>query len=130
MAGNLESVIELYSRFSARDFSPGDLIADDFVLHDPDLPGGGTFHGPEGLRDYLRSYQEAWREYTVDVEGHWEVDDHVVVFLHQTGVGRGSALEFDQRDAHVWTFRDGKAVRWRTYLDRREALRSVGLEPG
>lgn len=129
MGGNLEKVQELYARFSTRDFSPGELIADDFELHDPDLPGGGTFHGPEGLREYLSSYEEAWREYTVEVEAHWEVGDRVLVFLHQRGVGRDSGLEFDQRDAHVWTFREGRAVRWRTYLDRDEAMRSVGLEP-
>lgn len=129
MAGNIEKVRELYECFTSRDFSPGGLIAEDFELHDPDLPGGGVFRGPEGLREYLSAYEEAWREYAVDVERHWEIGDHVLVFLHQTGVGRESAIEFDQRDAHVWTFRDGRAVRWRTYLDRAEAMRSVGLEP-
>lgn len=129
VAGNIDKVRELYERFNALDFTPDDLIAEDFELHDPDLAGGGTFHGREGLRDYLRCYEEAWREYTVELEDHWEIGDRVLVFLHQTGVGRESALQFDQRDAHVWTFRDGKAVRWRTYLDRDEAMRSVGLDP-
>lgn len=129
MGGNVDRVMELYRRFTQRDFSAGDLIADDFELHDPDLPGGGTFHGPEGLREYLSGYEEAWREYAVELERHWEVGDRVLVFLHQTGVGRESAVQLDQRDAHVWTFRGEKAVRWQTYLDREAAMTSVGLEP-
>ena len=126
----MDRVRELYERFTALDFTPDELIADDFELHDPDLPGGGTFLGREGLREYLCTYEEAWREYAVELEAHWEIGDTVLVFLHQTGIGRESAIEFELRDAHVWTFRDGRAVRWRTYLDRDEAMRAVGLKPG
>lgn len=63
---NAELVRRLYERFNARDFAPRDLVADDFELHDPDLPGGGVFRGPEGLANYLQQYADAWEEYRVD----------------------------------------------------------------
>jgi hypothetical protein len=28
----------------------------------------------------------------------------------------------------VWTFRDGKVIRWSIFKDRAEALKAVGLE--
>lgn len=50
-----------------------------------------------------------------------------LALLRHVGRGKGSGAELELRDAHVWTVRDGLAVRWRTYLDRAEALRDVGL---
>ena len=124
---NAELVRRLYERFNARDFAPRDLVADDFELHDPDLPGGGVFRGPEGLANYLQQYADAWAEYRVEIEELREVGDRVVELLRHVGRGKGSGVESELRDAHVWTVRNGLAVRWRTYLDRADALRDVGL---
>ena len=124
---NAELVGRLYERFNARDFAPRDLVADDFELYDPDLPGGGVFRGPDGLTAYLHQYIDAWEEYRVEVEELREVGDRVLALLRHVGRGKGSGVESELRDAHVWTVRDGLAVRWRTYLDRAEALRDVGL---
>jgi ketosteroid isomerase-like protein len=44
-----------------------------------------------------------------------------------TGVGRGSGLPLDVEGAHVWTFRDGEAVRLEIFADRARALESAGL---
>jgi uncharacterized protein len=128
---NAELVRRLYERFNARfnahDFAPPDLVSDDFELYDPDLPGGGVFRGPDGLANYLQQYADAWEEYRVEVEELREVGDRVVALLRHVGRGKGSGVESELRDAHVWTVRNGLAVRWRTYLDRAEALRDVGL---
>jgi ketosteroid isomerase-like protein len=40
--------------------------------------------------------------------------------------GRASGGEFDVGVAHVWTVRDGKAVRVESYLDTAEVLRALG----
>lgn len=124
---NAELVRRLYERFNARDFAPRDLVADDFELYDPDLPGGGVFRGTDGLAAYLHQYIDAWEEYRVEIEELREVGDRVLALLRHVGRGKGSGVESELRDAHVWTVRDGLAVRWRTYLDCDEALRDVGL---
>jgi ketosteroid isomerase-like protein len=41
---------------------------------------------------------------------------------------RGSAAEVALGATDVWTFRDGKIVRYDAYADHAEALRAVGLE--
>jgi ketosteroid isomerase-like protein len=126
---NADLVRRLYKRFNAGDFAPGDLVADDFELYDPDLPGGGVFRGSDGLAAYLGQYAEAWEDYRIEVEEVREVGDRVVALLHHVGRGKGSGVQSELRDAHVWTVKDGLARRWRTYLDPAEALRDVGLAP-
>ena len=126
---NAEFVRGFYERCNAGDYDPRELVADDFEVYDPDLPGGGVFRGPDGLADYLGQYAEAWEEYRIEVEELREVGDRVVALLHHVGRGKGSGVQSELRDAHVWTVKDGRATRWRTYLDPAEALRDVGLPP-
>jgi hypothetical protein len=46
----------------------------------------------------------------------------------ESGRGRGSGAEVQSaRTAHVWTLRDGKAVRLDLFNDRGEALKAVRL---
>jgi ketosteroid isomerase-like protein len=129
-AGNAELVRHLYDRVVARDPSTLDLVADDFELDDPDLPGGGEFRGREGLAEYLRLWLDAWEEYRLEIEELREVDDRVVALLRHMGRGKGSGVASELRDAHVWTIEDGVPVRCRTYLDRGAALRDAGLPSG
>ena len=44
------------------------------------------------------------------------------------GRGKKSGVEAETEFAHVWTMRDGKAVRIAAYFDRAEALKAVGME--
>jgi ketosteroid isomerase-like protein len=53
--------------------------------------------------------------------------DLVVVLARYTGRGKGSGVEVDTEGAHVWTLRDGKAVRLEIFADRIRALEAVGL---
>jgi ketosteroid isomerase-like protein len=53
--------------------------------------------------------------------------DVMVVTVRESGVGKDSAVAVDQVYPHVWTFRDGIAVRVQMFYDRKEALEAVGL---
>ena len=54
--------------------------------------------------------------------------DQVLVFSREGGRGRGSGAEVvTQPTAHLWTIRDGKAIRMQSYWERSEALEAVGL---
>ena len=55
--------------------------------------------------------------------------DRVVALTHTYFRGEGGDPEVEVRDAHTMTFRDGKIVYWRLYLDRNEALSDAGLDP-
>jgi ketosteroid isomerase-like protein len=96
-------------------------------LRDPDLPGGGSFHGHDGIVDYLAQLEDSFQGFQSEIEELYDAGDRVVGFLRNYGRGRGSGVEVEIRDAHTWTFRAGKIVHWRTYLDRNEALADAGL---
>jgi ketosteroid isomerase-like protein len=52
----------------------------------------------------------------------------VLAILNTFGHGESADIEVEMRDAHTVTFRDGKIVYWRLYLDPDEALADAGLK--
>ena len=87
-----------------------------------------TYHGHAGIRQLMESIRENFDEFHVEIEEHFTHDEHVVVALHQRAVGKASGVPVDIHIGQVWTLRDGKAVRWRIYRSKEEALKAVGLE--
>lgn len=121
----MASPTEIASR-SYEAFARGDL---DAVLGDmhPDiewhqaqgLPHGGLYRG---LADVRRNVFEPldrdwWEEFVVTPEEFVESGEQVVVLGRYRGVARGTRKPLDVPFVHVWTFRDGLAVRFRQFLD-------------
>lgn len=122
-ADPVDVVRSVYEAFAAAD---AERIADhlhaDVVLIDPDLPGGGTFNGIDGVFDFLRLWGEPFRELHIDVEELVPIDHRVVAVVHQYGVAAASAAPVDMRDAHLWTVEDGLVTRIQLFLSREAAL--------
>jgi ketosteroid isomerase-like protein len=102
---------------------------DDCEVYDPDLPGDRTYRGKEALRSLLNlmlmgAEQTEIRDYELLSAG-----DRVVALIRTYFRGDGGGPEVEVRDAHTMTFRDGKIVYWRLYIDRAEALTDAGLDP-
>ena len=47
--------------------------------------------------------------------------------LRQWGRGKGSGVPVEYRFFGVWTFRDGKVIRYKGFNERAEALEAAGL---
>ena len=119
-------VIEAFNRDGPEGVMP--YLHEEVELYDPDLPGGGVFRGREGVRHFYAQLLEAFEEVVSRDEGMYPAGDRVVGFIHSYGRGR-DGIELEIRDAHTMTFREGKVIYWRTYLDRKEALADAGLDP-
>ncbi len=102
-------------------------FSEDVEVYDPDLPGGGLFRGHQGVRDFISQLTEGFD--LLEIRGYELVPagDRVVGLLHTYARGRQGGVEVEIRDAHVHTFRDGKIIHWRLYLDRKEALADAGV---
>jgi ketosteroid isomerase-like protein len=104
-----------------------------FELLDPEIEWGyqpahpevPSFHGHEGVREFLSLFAEAWEEYRFEPEELIEAGDSVVVAGRERGRPRGGGAEVDQEVFAVWTLRDGKAVSYRLYTERQEALQAA-----
>jgi ketosteroid isomerase-like protein len=93
----------------------------------PDL--AEVYHGHHGVRTYWRTWFEAWKDLEFEVEDVRDAGDDVVALIrNQRQWGRHTSIATELPPyAMVFTFRDGKVVRWRTFPTQAAALEAVGL---
>ena len=93
----------------------------------PDL--AEPYYGYEGAKQYRRKIAEVLDDYRMVPERFIDAgDDRVLVFSREGGRGKGSGAEvFTHLTAHIWTLKDGKAVRMQSIWERAEALEAAGL---
>jgi uncharacterized protein len=134
--GMSERNLETYRRLLEA-FNEGGIEAilpffdEEVEVYDPDLPGGGVFRGHQGVRDFVGQLTDSFEALEIRDYELIPAGDRVVGLIHTYARGRNGGIEVEIRDAHVHTFRDGKVVHWRLYLDRNEALADAGVSaPG
>ena len=93
-----------------------------------EFPGGGTYHGREGVKRYLTQSRVNWAEGSSDPERFITSGNRIVVLVHAKFRNKGSNDWADVSIADVYTIRDGKPVQMRAFADRHEALRWAGAE--
>jgi uncharacterized protein len=93
-----------------------------------EFPGGGTYHGQDGVAAYLTQSRAAWAEVSSEPERFIPAGDRIVVFVHSRVRPKGSSQWQEVRLADVYIFHSGKAVSMRAFADRQEALRWVGTK--
>ena len=128
---NVENLRQAYEAFNSGDI--GQILAfahPDFeAVVPPELSAEpDTYRGHDGIRRYFQSFQDAMDEIRFQPERFWDVGQSVVAVVRVTAKGRRTAIPVEQRIAQVWTIRNGKGIRVRTYASPSEALEAVGLE--
>jgi ketosteroid isomerase-like protein len=92
------------------------------------LGGEATVHrGHDGVREMLRDLYEAFSEFHVQFTEIRDLGDRVVAFGRWITRGEESGVETTPPLASVVDFKNGKAIRVRSYLDHKEALEAAGL---
>jgi ketosteroid isomerase-like protein len=86
------------------------------------------FHGPAGVVEEAKRWEEMWSDYRFEVENLVDSGDKVVLLYHQVGKGKGSGVEVKERAGWVYTLREGKIARVEMFQDRASALRAAGVE--
>jgi ketosteroid isomerase-like protein len=93
----------------------------------PDV--AGIYHGHNGVRAYWRNWLSAWSDLHFEVQDILDAGENVVLPIRnqrQWGRHSGIATEFPPYGM-VFTFRNGKVVRWRVFPDQQSALEAAGL---
>lgn len=91
----------------------------------PDV--AGVEPGVEGQDERLLSWLSTWEHWRVVPEEFLPAGDDVVVLTRYVGKGKGSGAAVDVEGAHLWTIKDGRAVRLVIFSDRERALEAAGL---
>jgi ketosteroid isomerase-like protein len=125
---NVERLRRGYAAWNRRDWE------ELFEMIDPEMEWmpmdgtllGGPFRGHDEVRKFLDILMDAWDEFRIEPEDFIERDDKVLALVRVRTHARASGIELDERWAHLWTTREGLAVRLEVFSDRRAALESFG----
>lgn len=94
----------------------------------PDAVEPGTRHGKAEIRRAFTNLRQGFEESRHEIRRLYGAGDPVVVAdVAYIALFRGSAVELVQNEAHTWTFRDGKIVRFEWGRDLQAALDAAGL---
>ena len=92
------------------------------------LGGDATVHrGHDGVREVFRDLYEAFSEFQLEFSEIRDLGDRIVAIGRWIARGEESGVETTPPLAAVVKFRNGKAIRVRSYLDPKDALEAVGL---
>jgi ketosteroid isomerase-like protein len=111
-----------------------DVFAPDFEYQlDPAQFKGRVLEGAAGIENFLQAIEEDFRDFRQRADrfidaGEVEGGERVIVLGQAIGHGRRSGVPFSSPFGHIWTVRDGKAVRLEGYLDQELALAVAGLK--
>jgi ketosteroid isomerase-like protein len=88
----------------------------------------GTYRGPEEVRRFFEDLFEPFEEVVLEPEEFFERGDQIVVFVLTRFRPTGSSAVVENRIGHLWTMREGKAMRLEIFPRREDALEAIGLE--
>ena len=93
----------------------------------PDL--AEVYWGHDGVRTYWQRWLEAWRYIEFDIQDILHAGDEIVVLIcNQRQWGRHTGIVSELPPfALIYTFLDGKVVRFRFFPDHGSALKAAGL---
>jgi ketosteroid isomerase-like protein len=128
---NVEVVRQVYARWKRGDFHTKEFF-DPGVEHSrvgEDVPGiQGNWRGYAGFAAAMVAYLDALADLRIDAEEVIDLgDDRVLVLSRHRAEGKTSGLPFDHELGDLFTFRDGRIVRFASYWDRADALEAAGL---
>jgi ketosteroid isomerase-like protein len=100
----------------------------DFEFHEPpEQPGATVFRGPEAASKGWARWAEAWTEQRSELKDVHELGDGRVLVANRNRLLGRNGIRVEQDSWNVFTFRDGKVLRWESYWDRANALEAAGL---
>ena len=128
MASNLELLRKGYGDFATGN-SPAVLEVFDNKIEWTEAEGfpyGGTFTGPEQVAEnvFMKLGTE-WDGWTVTPSEFIDAGDKVIVLGKYSGTFKETGKSMEADFAHVWTLRDGKAVKFIQYTDTALVERAI-----
>jgi ketosteroid isomerase-like protein len=114
--GDLDSVLELCTQ-------------DVEIYKDPEvveMVAAFTPRGQERVAQYLRGWLESWSEYHARPQEFLQSGDEVAALTQLRARGKNSQFEIEGDMADVFTVRAGRIACFRLYIQRSDALGSLG----
>jgi hypothetical protein len=128
LAAETEALREAYAALNRNDTPAFVKVLDPQIELIEDFPAGGTYHGIAAVTEHFSRAREIWAEGSCEPERFIAAGDKVIVFAHVHVRLKHETEWREGSTADVFTFRNGKAVQMRTFVDRKQALEWAGVE--
>ncbi len=127
---NSETLQRSYEALNDGDISTVlEVIDPDIVWQEADhSPDAGSHRGRESFEAFFRSWLASFDNFRIEPLEVIERGEVLIAVVRQSGKGQASGIEVSVEIAHVWTIRDGRAVRWQTFASREDALEAVASD--
>jgi ketosteroid isomerase-like protein len=117
-----EKLEALYEEWARGDYSRNDIFDPEMVMETFGLAEPMRADSYEEFIAQMREWLAAWgRPLTIQADELIGSGDRILAMVRWKGHGKGSGAEMEAAGAHLWTFRNGLAVRYEVYRDRDEA---------
>jgi ketosteroid isomerase-like protein len=120
----------LRTALSAPPGSPGgfyETLAGDVVWDMSRFPGiEQVYHGRDAVKRFMPSWRYGWEIWRFTDDDFVDAGDDVVTLVHGP-LPAGSGADDGPAMACVWSFQEGKVVRFTWYQRFREALSAAGI---
>lgn len=86
-----------------------------------------VYHGHDGVREWIGDVDDSFERTVSEFSEVRDLGDRIIAFGHLRATGKESGAPVESPIFYVADFREGKAFRVWTYLDRDQALEAAGL---
>ncbi len=91
-------------------------------------PTAGFYRGLAAVKAHVAQGRSTWAEGSCEPTSFFTVGDKILVSLHIRVRLKAHTDWLEGRTADVFTFRNGKAIQFRTFADEHQALEWAGVE--
>lgn len=102
-------------------FDPGVQVED----HEWSLGSPVTRYGPDGFLEIFTTVNEGFEDVRYTPQDFREAGDQVLVTALRTGRGAASGVDVKEQQFHLFDFKDGLVVRFRSFLNGDKALEAM-----
>jgi ketosteroid isomerase-like protein len=127
LAAETEAIRAAYAALNRNDI-PAFAAVFDQRIEPAEFPGGGTYRGLAAVTAHLSEARGRWAEGSCEPERLVVVGDRLIVAVYVRVRLKHETEWREGRVADVFTFRDGKAIQFRTFANEREALEWAGVK--
>jgi len=95
-------------------------------VEDPGRADGRVYRGHQGVLESWEQWLEHWDEYDIEIEQVTDYGDKVLAVAVERARGAASGATVSARHYAVFSFRNGKVLRYQEFYDEAQALEAAG----
>jgi len=130
LAAETEAIRQAYAALNRNDIPGFVRVFDEQIerIEFAELPQGGTYHGLAAVTEHISRARDSWAEGGCEPQRFIVAGDRVIVFVHVRVRLKHESEWREGRTVDVFTFRNGKAIQFRTFADEQQALEWAGAK--